>query len=183
MIVQFLCGMHLEFLPSSEDVSQLNHLDIKKLRLLSTVFCILQDNGTLLRQFGFMRDPCLPMGPLLMKSLFTLMFWVTLRQWIRERQDQSKKILAPPQVTLEATTAAMTQSDKDKKSSWKRVVKFFHDFLVRFWIWIVATMLFVLGISGNDVTVFRIGYMMLFLVFITVFHVSLILDVKDLGTE
>lgn len=135
--------------------------------------------GISLRQIGFIKDPCLPCRHLLMESIFTLMFWITLRQLAQERRHQRQSstladMVAPLQVTLGAATADMTRSDKDKKEErfWKRVLIFLNDFLIRFWIWIVVIMLFVSGIAGNSMTAFRIGYMLLFLVFITMFHVS-----------
>lgn len=138
--------------------------------------------GISLIQIGFIKDPCLPCRHLLMKSVFTLMFWITLRQLAQERRQQRQSstladMVAPLQVTLGAATADMTAraADKDQKEErfWKRVLIFLNDLLIRFWIWIVVIMLFVSGIAGERMTVFRIGYMLLFLVFITMFHVSM----------
>lgn len=84
-------------------------------------------------------------------------------------------MVAPLQVTLGAATADMAnKADKDPKEErfWKRVLIFLNGFLIRFWIWIVVIMLFVSGVAGNSMTAFRIGYMLLFLVFITMFHVG-----------
>lgn len=46
------------------------------------------------------------------------------------------------------------------------------ELLTKFWIWIVAIMLFVIGITGDKMTGFRIVYMGLFLVFILTFKVQ-----------
>lgn len=159
LIAQFIYGMHL---PD----------DIIPTRVAT--------KGISLRQIGFIKDPCLPCLTLLMKSIFTLMFWITLRQLAQERKQQRQSstladMVAPLQVTLGAATADMNnRPDKDPKEErfWKRVLIFLNDFLIRFWIWIVVIMLFVSGIAGNSMTAFRIGYMLLFLVFITMFHVS-----------
>lgn len=43
--------------------------------------------------------------------------------------------------------------------------------LTKFWIWIVAIILFTIGISGDRVTIFRIIYMALALIFIVTFQV------------
>lgn len=120
------------------------------------------------------------MRHLLMKSIFTLMFWITLRQLAQERQQARQSsaladMVAPLQVTLGAAAADITpRADKDPKDErfLKKLIVFVNDLLIRFWIWIVVITLFVSGIAGKDMTVFRIGYMLLFLVFITMFHVS-----------
>jgi cytochrome b subunit of formate dehydrogenase len=49
---------------------------------------------------------------------------------------------------------------------------FVKSLLTKFWIWVVAIMLFVIGISGIRMTVYRIIYMALFLIFVLVFQVS-----------
>lgn len=46
--------------------------------------------------------------------------------------------------------------------------------LTKLWIWVVAVMLFVIGLGGGDkVVLYRIVYMALFLIFILTFQVSL----------
>lgn len=42
----------------------------------------------------------------------------------------------------------------------------------RYWIYVVVIMLFVIGITGQRMTIFRIIYMFLFLAFILMFQVS-----------
>jgi hypothetical protein len=49
---------------------------------------------------------------------------------------------------------------------------FVKSVLTKFWIWVVAIMLFVIGLSGTRMTVYRIIYMALFLIFVLVFQVS-----------
>ena len=49
---------------------------------------------------------------------------------------------------------------------------FVKNLLTKFWIWVVAIMLFVIGITGTRMTVYRILYMALFLIFVLVFQVS-----------
>jgi cytochrome b subunit of formate dehydrogenase len=53
-----------------------------------------------------------------------------------------------------------------------RLADFVKGFLTKFWIWVVAIMLFVIGITGTHMTMFRIIYMVLFLIFVLVFQVS-----------
>jgi len=52
--------------------------------------------------------------------------------------------------------------------------EFLKKLMTKFWIWVVAISLFVIGITGNRITVFRIIYMGLFLVFILTFQVCAI---------
>lgn len=54
----------------------------------------------------------------------------------------------------------------------KKLGEVVKGFLTKFWICVVATMLFVIGITGERMTVFRILYMALFLIFILTFQVS-----------
>lgn len=178
LIAQFLYGMNLpdDVLPTRVDVSFHTWLSMAYFML----FTFFQMRGISLKQIGFIKDPCLPFLHLLMKSIFTLMFWITLRQLAQERKQQRQSsaladMVAPLQVTLGAAAADITpRVDKDPKDErfWKRVIIFLNDFLIRFWIWIVVITLFVSGIAGNSMTAFRIGYMLLFLVFITMFHIS-----------
>jgi hypothetical protein len=50
--------------------------------------------------------------------------------------------------------------------------EFIKSLMTKFWIWMVAIMLFVIGITGTHMTMFRIVYMVLFLTFVLVFQVS-----------
>ncbi len=53
----------------------------------------------------------------------------------------------------------------------RRLGIYVKELLTKFWIWVVAIMLFVIGITGDKMTGFRIVYMGLFLVFILTFKV------------
>lgn len=44
--------------------------------------------------------------------------------------------------------------------------------MTKYWIWVVASILFGIGITGERMTIFRIVYMALALVFILTFQVS-----------
>lgn len=135
--------------------------------------------GINLEQIGFLKYPCLPFRPLLFKSIFTLMFWITLRQLAQERRQERHSstladMVAPLQVTMGAAAADIaSRADKDQKDERfiTKVLTFFNALLIRFWIWIVVITLFVSGIAGKEMTGFRIIYMALFLVFLTTFQV------------
>lgn len=62
-----------------------------------------------LAEIGFPKVTVLPCNPLLIKCLFTCMFWITLRQYMQERlaQRQSSALadmVAPLQVTVGTAT-------------------------------------------------------------------------------
>lgn len=62
-----------------------------------------------LAQIGFQKILVLPVKPLLVKCLYTTMFWLTLRQFMHERQEARQSsaladMVAPLQVTVGAAT-------------------------------------------------------------------------------
>uniref|UniRef100_A0A182NU57 Piezo-type mechanosensitive ion channel component n=1 Tax=Anopheles dirus TaxID=7168 RepID=A0A182NU57_9DIPT len=138
-----------------------------------------------LEQLGFVRRLEYPCVPLLVKSLFTTMFWISLRQLIQEKQTERRESMianmaAPLQLPVGAATTAATgppsSTDRppEKKSSAivDKMAKFFKSFMIKFWIWVVALTLFLSAIIGNRMTVFRIVYMVLFLCFVLTFQFS-----------
>lgn len=56
---------------------------------------------------------------------------------------------------------------------------FIKDVLTKFWIWVVAIMLFVIGLGGEKVVLYRIVYMALFLIFILTFQVCGPLNLRN----
>ena len=52
-------------------------------------------------------------------------------------------------------------------------IKFFHELLIKYWIWVVATMLMIMSLSGSKVVIYRIVYMFLFLTFTNMFQVRI----------
>ncbi|XP_053676328.1 piezo-type mechanosensitive ion channel component [Anopheles nili] len=149
---------------------------------LPTVF---EGSGINLEEVGFVRRLEYPCVPLLVKSLFTTMFWISLRQMIQEKQTERRESMianmaAPLQLPVGAATTAATgpsssmERPPEKKSSAivDRMAKFFKSFMIKFWIWVVALTLFLSAIIGNRMTVFRIVYMVLFLCFVLTFQFS-----------
>lgn len=134
--------------------------------------------GINLAQIGFIRYDKYPCLPLLLKTLFTCTFWLTLRQMKYEdtlqRQSSTLAHLAAPfHVTVSAATTDLGQKPETKKS--KLMMKagtIFQAILMQFWIWIVVFALFFFSVYGKDMTVFRIVYMGLFLTFMVTFQVS-----------
>uniref|UniRef100_A0A1L8DF30 Putative piezo-type mechanosensitive ion channel component isoform x14 n=1 Tax=Nyssomyia neivai TaxID=330878 RepID=A0A1L8DF30_9DIPT len=159
LLAQYIYGMDLneDELPATIDIKGIN-----------------------LSQIGLVKYTYLPCGPLIMKTIFTLMFWVTLRQMTKERREQRQTstladMVAPLQVTVGAATADLAPRPDEKVKDSQFITKaaiLFDAFLTRFWIWIVVITLFASGIAGQRMTGFRIIYMALFLVFLLTFQVS-----------
>uniref|UniRef100_A0A182LTJ0 Piezo-type mechanosensitive ion channel component n=1 Tax=Anopheles culicifacies TaxID=139723 RepID=A0A182LTJ0_9DIPT len=146
---------------------------------------VVEGSGINLEQVGFVRRTEYPCVPLLVKSLFTTMFWISLRQRIQEKQTERRESMianmaAPLQLPVGAATTAatgppsMTEHAPEKKSSAivDKMAKFLRSLMIKFWIWVVALTLFLSAIIGNRMTVFRIVYMILFLCFVLTFQFS-----------
>ncbi|XP_054282904.1 piezo-type mechanosensitive ion channel component isoform X3 [Macrosteles quadrilineatus] len=137
--------------------------------------------GLNLKQIGFEKYLHLPVKPLLVKTLYTLMFWITLRQHNQEKWEarQSSAItdmVAPLQLGVGTATTAMGAESQTKTNQFvQRTGRVVRGFLTKYWIWVVAGILFTIGITGQRMTVFRIIYMALALVFILTFQLSWVL--------
>ncbi|XP_055598919.1 piezo-type mechanosensitive ion channel component-like isoform X5 [Uranotaenia lowii] len=160
LLAQYVYGMKLtdDELPSSVNITGIN-----------------------LAQIGFIKYRDYPCLPLLIKSSFTTMFWISLRQMIQEKQMERRTstiadMAAPLQVTVGAATAAGSGPGRplEKKSSAfiTRTGTLINSFLIKFWIWVVAITLFLSGMTGVRMTGFRIVYMALFLIFVLTFQFS-----------
>ncbi|XP_049822868.1 piezo-type mechanosensitive ion channel component isoform X3 [Aethina tumida] len=132
--------------------------------------------GINMKQIGFVKVQHLPCNPLLVKCLFTAMFWITLRQYMHERftERQSSALadmVAPLQVTVGTATGVNTEQPKTMKMM-DKIGAQLSTLLTKFFIWVVAITLFAVAITGERMTVFRIIYMALFLFFILSFQIS-----------
>lgn len=137
-------------------------------------------SGINLPQIGFIKYPHFPIGPIMVKSLFTVMFLSSLRQMVQEKQAERQStaladMVAPLQLTVGAATAREgIQKKSEKESAFiTKTAKFINAFLIKFWIIVVSITLFVCGISGQQMTGFRIVYMALFLIFVLTFQASI----------
>ncbi|XP_053696010.1 piezo-type mechanosensitive ion channel component isoform X3 [Sabethes cyaneus] len=160
LLAQYLYGMKLtdDELPSTVNITGIN-----------------------LAQIGLIKYPDYPCLPLMLKSIFTTMFWISLRQMIQEKQLERRTstiadMAAPLQITVGAATTAASSAGPapDKKSSAfiTHAGTMINSFLIKFWIWVVAITLFLSGMTGNRMTGFRIVYMALFLIFVLTFQFS-----------
>ena len=66
---------------------------------------------------------------------------------------------------------ASPPEDQTSSPVMERIGQWVRGLLVKFWIWLVAIMLFIFGIQGSEVVIFRIMYMVLFLIFTITFQV------------
>ncbi|CAH0726071.1 unnamed protein product, partial [Brenthis ino] len=134
-----------------------------------------------LRQIGLGRADGEPCVPLLIKSLFTCMFWVTLRQRVQEMRERRHSAVitdmaAPLHLTVSTAASAVGAEGSREEEHRSRLLvalgEWFRAACARYWIYVVVIMLFVIGITGDRMTIFRIIYMFLFLVFILMFQIS-----------
>ncbi|XP_030384816.1 piezo-type mechanosensitive ion channel component isoform X1 [Scaptodrosophila lebanonensis] len=137
--------------------------------------------GINLQQIGFERPienhmrPCVP---LIVKTAFVLMFWVTSRQFFKEKRDRRRDstladIIAPLQITVGSAGSSYLINDGKKTSKFlKKAGDVIKNLLVRLWIWLLILVIFLCAITGEDMTGFRICYMALFLFFLLVFQSS-----------
>ncbi|XP_067001205.2 piezo-type mechanosensitive ion channel component isoform X3 [Anabrus simplex] len=134
--------------------------------------------GVDMKAIGIYKPEKLPCEPLMAKSLYTIMFWITLRQFMQERFERRstsalQDMAAPLQVSVNTATRGFTEQQPPSSSPFmSKLGDMMKHFLTKFWIWIVAIMLFVIGISGMRMTIFRIVYMALFLIFVLTFQLS-----------
>ncbi|XP_033249400.1 piezo-type mechanosensitive ion channel component isoform X2 [Drosophila miranda] len=136
--------------------------------------------GINLQQIGFERPienhmrPCVP---LIVKTAFVLMFWVTSRQFFKEKRDRRRDtmadIIAPLQITVGSAGSSYLINDGKKTSKFlKKAGDVIKNLLVRLWIWLLVLVIFLCAITGENMTGFRICYMALFLFFLLVFQSS-----------
>ncbi|XP_018346601.1 PREDICTED: piezo-type mechanosensitive ion channel component isoform X2 [Trachymyrmex septentrionalis] len=136
-------------------------------------------SGVKISEIGFSKADELGRWHLIVKCLFISMFWITMRQYMAERKQQRRSsalrdMVAPLHVTVSTATTAMSHQEAPeiKSKFMKDVGKLLQDLLTRFWIAVVAIMLFICGITGERMTMFRIVYMSLFLIFVITFQIS-----------
>ncbi len=119
------------------------------------------------------------------------MFWITLRQFCEERAREKRRQLAqgvaidPMNIgfgtsgqigsqrhDLRRTMSLATTTGTYQSPLLQWLRDLYKDLLIKYWIWVVASMLMVMSLSGNRVVIYRIVYMLLFLSFVLMFQVS-----------
>ncbi|XP_025225517.1 piezo-type mechanosensitive ion channel component 1 [Theropithecus gelada] len=117
-----------------------------------------------LRQLGLehTRYPCLDLGAML---LYTLTFWLLLRQFVKEKLlKRAEAPAALTEVTVADTEPTRTQT---LLQSLGELVK---SVYAKYWIYVCAGMFIVVSFAGRLV-VYKIVYMFLFLLCLTLFQV------------
>lgn len=111
---------------------------------------------------------------LIYKVGLTLTFWLTLRQFINEKISNNNLLTESTNVdnaliddTLNNNMFASTISNSTKINS--KIVDWLYLCLVKYWIFLSSGMLLLMSCQ-NPVVAYRIGYMFLFLYFITTFQ-------------
>uniref|UniRef100_T1KNY9 Uncharacterized protein n=1 Tax=Tetranychus urticae TaxID=32264 RepID=T1KNY9_TETUR len=120
--------------------------------------------------------------PLALKTLFTCMFWITLRQYSEEQtlarwnQERDRSLSTNRgsqgrpsfQRHMSLASAVLPQVSP----TLLLLSNFIRGLFIKYWIWVVAIMLMVMSLGGDRVVIYRIAYMSLFLSFIFVFQLS-----------
>lgn len=117
------------------------------------------------------------------------MFWITLRQYLEDRETEKRKRFAQgmmvqpfnigygtaqpgaPRHDLRRQMSLATTTGTHQSPAVQWIVNLCKDLLIKYWIWIVASMLMVMSLSGDRVVLYRVVYMALFLTFILLFQV------------
>nr|XP_020844820.1 piezo-type mechanosensitive ion channel component 1 isoform X3 [Phascolarctos cinereus] len=109
------------------------------------------------------RYPCLHLGAML---LCTLTFWLLLRQFVKEKLLKKKQLPA----TLQEVTVSEFGEHTRTRVLLKKLGELVTDFYAKYWIYVCAGMFIVVSFAGRLV-VYKIVYMFLFLLCLTLFQV------------
>ncbi|XP_074057317.1 piezo-type mechanosensitive ion channel component 1 isoform X2 [Macrotis lagotis] len=109
------------------------------------------------------RYPCLHLGAML---LCTLTFWLLLRQFVKEKLLKKKH---PPTTLREVTVSEFGEHTRTRVLL-KKLGELVTDFYAKYWIYVCAGMFIVVSFAGRLV-VYKIVYMFLFLLCLTLFQV------------
>nr|XP_042708015.1 piezo-type mechanosensitive ion channel component 1 isoform X4 [Chrysemys picta bellii] len=117
-----------------------------------------------LEQLGLVRTkyPCLDLGA---KLLYTLTFWLLLRQFVKEKLLTCRQ---PPASLLEVTVS--DAEPRRPRSMLKFLGELLTDLYAKYWIYVCAGMFIVVSFAGRLV-VYKIVYMLLFLLCLLLFQV------------
>lgn len=129
-----------------------------------------------LKQLGFEKYEH-PSIHLLLKSVFTASFWLTLRIWLKERSAVSRK------QTLNLADVAHEIIDTQQAAkTYPAFLKIVRKTCVFCWMWIIVFTLIVMAVTGHHMNFFRIVNMSFAFVFILLFQVSFKFWLKSMIT-
>ncbi|EDW71844.2 uncharacterized protein Dwil_GK18657 [Drosophila willistoni] len=141
--------------------------------------------GVNLEQVGFVHpqnNGSQPWMPLAVKTGFLCVFWVTCRQYFKERtenkieSDLLRQIFGPQHFRSERSLFEKPQAPRFVIFIFESV----SNFVARIWMWLLIFLIFLCAMVDRAMTGFRICYMSLFLLFLMVFQMSLQLWIKFL---
>lgn len=129
-------------------------------------------------QIGLIKYASYPGFHLLIKSACTVSFWITNRLMVQER------IIAKHKVTRNITDNVRMLMEKQKKKlkSYAQAFLLIEKGCVFSFMWIIVLLLFLMGITGGDMTLFRIVNMCFSLIFFLMFHFSLVVWTTTMHT-
>lgn len=139
-----------------------------------------------LNQVGFVKHYYNSYRALGIKILYTVVFWLTLRQYIEHqreiaRNSQDENVRPPEQLPGRRNSSSTAMAGAPANQIIRRLGQFCRNLLVRLWIWVVAVMLFIISLGGDQVVLYRIVYMVLFLFFILIYQVSVPIGGMDIA--
>ncbi|XP_077542526.1 piezo type mechanosensitive ion channel component isoform X4 [Haemaphysalis longicornis] len=134
-----------------------------------------QVNAVNLAQVGLFKYGHDSYQPLAVKTLYTIMFWITLRQYVEHQRTPPSGGIAELRRQMSMGAASLGPGTQ---LYGRRLGNLVQQWLTRYWIWVVAIMLMVISLGGTEVVLYRIAYMLLFLFFILVFQASYQLWIK-----
>ncbi|KAH8312575.1 hypothetical protein KR044_011541, partial [Drosophila immigrans] len=140
-------------------------------------------HGINLEQIGFAHpanngiQPCVP---LIVKTAFLLVFWITSHQYFKENVDQRAD--SDNLMQFFGTEHSRSENTLFEKSRAHRAFLFIFEsvsnLFTRMWMWLLIFLIFLCAMIDQAMTGFRICYMSLFLLFLMVFQMSLHLWIK-----
>lgn len=127
------------------------------------------------KQIGLVRHD-IPFLHLSIKNGLLLSLWLTLKQYLNEvRREKRLKSLTNSNQAPATSTEASSISFDNRNDIQNKIIDWIYLFLVKYWIFLSSGTLLLMSCQ-NEVVAYRIGYMLLFLYFITTFQVNKIYD-------
>ncbi|XP_065315038.1 piezo-type mechanosensitive ion channel component 2-like isoform X2 [Gordionus sp. m RMFG-2023] len=126
-----------------------------------------------LAQFGLIKYkyPCLQLA---LKSVFTCLFWITMRQFVIEKKKENLvRVISIDGQQQQLITGALKPSDilsQDGTRITSKLGHLMYWLCIKYWILICCGFLLFMGIATAPVVLYRIGYTMFFVVFLIMFQ-------------
>lgn len=140
-------------------------------------------NGINLEEIGFLKKKyqCLVLAG---EILFTVIFWLTLRQFLRERRLKRVSdapegivlqpfgvIFSEPSEEIEALTQKTGHNEIGQSETMTRIGTFIEKICSKYWIFLVGAFFLIMTLFG-DPDIFKIIYLIFFLILVNLFVLS-----------